>query len=90
MDEKYITIISDDEEVLAEVLFTHQSKTTNKEYVVFQVSGSEEVSAAVYIQTDADGGYFEDIETDEEWDELEQLLDEYYESLEESLEDDEE
>lgn len=89
MEEKYITIISDEEEVLAEVLFTHESKLTNKEYVVFQVVDSDEVSAAVYVQTDSEGGHFEDIETEEEWDELEELLDKYYDSLEADEEDDE-
>lgn len=81
MENNQITIIHDDEEILADILFTHLNEETQKQYVVFQIVGSDEISAARYVQTSKDGGYFEDIETDEEWDELEELLDEYLDSL---------
>lgn len=89
MDDRYITIVSDnEEETLAEVLFTHVNEETLKQYVVFRVVDSDEISAAIYVETNKEGGYFEDIETDEEWDYLEELLDHYFDSLE--LEEDEE
>lgn len=90
MEDKQITIIQDDEEVLADILFTHLNEETEKQYVVFQVVGSDEVSAARYVQTSSEGGYFEDIETDEEWDELEEILEQYYDSLDDVLDEDEE
>lgn len=89
MDDNKITIVFDDEEVLADVIFTHYSETTGKEYVVYQIAGSEDFSAAVYVQTDETNGYFEDIETDEEWEELEDVLEEYFASLDEEDEDEE-
>lgn len=90
MENDQITIIQDDEETLADILFTHIDEETLKQYVVFQVVGSDEVSAARYIQTDDEGGYFEDIETDDEWDMLEELLEEYYDSFDEDEEDEDE
>jgi len=90
MENNQITIIHDDEEILADILFTHINEETLKQYVVFQVVGSEEVSAARYIQTSKDGGHFEDIETDEEWEELENILEEYFDSLDEDEQDTEE
>lgn len=82
MENNQITIIHDDEEILADILFTHINEETLKQYVVFQIVGSDEVSAARYIQTSKEGGYFEDIETDQEWEELEEILERYFDSLE--------
>lgn len=89
METNQITIVHDDEEVLADILFTHLNEETLKQYVVFQIVGSDEISAARYIQTSKEGGYFEDIETDEEWDELETILEEYFDSLDDDEEEDE-
>lgn len=90
MDKNQITIIHDDEELLADVLFTHVNEETLKQYVVFQIVGTDEISAARYIQTDSEGGYFEDIETDEEWEEIEELLEGYYDSFDFDEDEDEE
>ncbi|MFA5719621.1 MAG: DUF1292 domain-containing protein [Acholeplasmataceae bacterium] len=79
MDEQnLITIEHNGEELVAEVLFTHEDMDTHKTYVVFQFMDSEEISAAVYVETSETEGYFEDIETEEEWDMLDDLLEEYF------------
>ncbi len=87
-DDNKITIVYDDEEVLAKIIFTHYSKVTEKEYVVYEIVGTEEYSAAVYVETGPKSGYFEDLETDEEWKELQDVLDEYLDSLEDEEDDD--
>ena len=79
MDEQnLITIEHDGEELVAEILFTHEDETTHKTYVVFQLMDSEEISAARYVEINETEGYFEDIETEEEWDMLDALLDAYF------------
>lgn len=79
MDEQnLITIEHNGEQLVAEVLFTHEDETTHKMYVVFQFMDSEEISAAVYVETSETEGYFEDIETEAEWDMLDALLEEYF------------
>lgn len=92
MEHNQLTIIFDDEEVLADILFTHINEETLKQYVVYEIVGTDEISAARYIQTSSEGGYFEDIETDEEWEELEEVLEQYFDSLpdDEEFEGDEE
>ncbi|NLN51067.1 MAG: DUF1292 domain-containing protein [Acholeplasmataceae bacterium] len=87
MDENLITITHDDEEMVAEVLFTHYDENTQHQYVVFRIVDSDEISAARYVQTDSDSGYFEDIETEEEWDLLEEILEDYFDSLDDEDED---
>ncbi len=88
MADNLMTITLDDKEMVAEILFTHFDDQNDKEYVVFKFVDSDEISAARYIQTDEQGGYFEDIETEEEWDMLDDLLQEYLDS--EEAEDDQE
>jgi len=73
-------------EVICEILFTYHSDEFNKDYVVFFAKGAEdsadetvEVSAACYNPTDENGGNLLPIETDEEWDMIEELLTEYEE-----------
>ena len=51
---------------------------------------TEEISAAIYVEESETEGYFEDIETEEEWDMLDDLLDEYFNLDEEDLEESEE
>ena len=81
--EKQLVLKTDDgKEIKAEILFTHHSEEFNKDYVVFQVRGHGEVSAAIYHPTDGGNGSLERIETDEEWEMLEDLLDDYSNSHE--------
>ena len=71
-----------------EILFTH--KENDKNYVVFEFLDSGEISGAIYTpEENSEEGYLSDIETDEEWDMLDKLLDKFYDELEE-LEDQEE
>lgn len=82
MKENQITLISEDgTEELAEILFTHEAN--NKNYVVFEFVESKEISAAMYIEKSDGEGELLDIETEEEWDLLNELLDEYFDELEE-------
>lgn len=90
MDDNLITIIQDDQESVAEVLFTYEDEETSKQYVVFRIVESDEISAARYVESDEEGGFLEDIETEEEWDMLDDLLDGYFESLEDIESEDEE
>ena len=73
----------DGKEVNAEILFTYHSNEFNKDYVVFVVEGSEEAGAARYIADSETGGHLEAIETDSEWQLLEELLEEYLNGEEE-------
>lgn len=94
MDDNKLTIIYDGEEVMADILFTHYSETFAKNYVVFQFVDKDEVSAAVFVETEDGEGYFEDVETDEEWEMLDELLENYMgedlESDDDDLEDESE
>lgn len=80
------------DESVCDILFTHEHN--GKNYVVFEFVDTKEVSAAIYVPgvTD-DEGTFLDIETDEEWDMLDGVLQSYYdetEDEEDEEEDDEE
>ncbi len=88
--EHIITIVHEDGEFAAEILFTHEDKETKKKYIVFQNMETEEISAAIYVEESETEGYFEDIETEEEWDMLDDLLDEYFNLDEEDLDESEE
>ncbi|HOI84818.1 MAG TPA: DUF1292 domain-containing protein [Acholeplasmataceae bacterium] len=86
-DQMVVTNANGDEAV-CDILFTHEAN--GKNYVVFEFVDTKEVSAAIYIPgaTD-DEGTFADIETDEEWDMLDQVLQAYYDELEADEEDEE-
>lgn len=86
-EENYITIIDEEGgEQLYEILFTFESQDFNKEYVlVFPVSPErededdeeEDIELLAFSYTeDADGesGQLHNIETDEEWDMIEEVL----------------
>ena len=76
------------EEFVCDILFTHEHQ--GKNYVVFEFVDSKEISAAIYVPGKDEGeGTFLDIETDEEWEMLDEVLADYMDSLEDE-EDDEE
>ena len=88
MDEKYFEIVTDEGKVIkAEIIFTHHSEEFNKDYVVFLPDDSEEYSAATYIEEDGLNGELNPVESDEEWEMLENLLNDYLEGLDEEDED---
>jgi len=74
-------------EILCEILFTFESKEFNKNYVLFYpVAGEEddiEVMAASYLPGEEGDGELQAIETDEEWDMIEKVLDQFEEDNEE-------
>ncbi len=82
MQDRTLTLIQDDgKEIVCDILFTYHYEKLNKDYVVFQVRGRADVSAAIYHPTEGGSGSLERIETDEEWELLENLLDDYSASL---------
>lgn len=82
MEMDKITITKDNVEMECHVLFTTHLEEFNKDYVVF-VMPDEEISAAVYEKADDKAeGVLSDIETDEEWKQLGEMLDSYFDALE--------
>lgn len=78
--EKQLTFIDEEgNEILCEILFTFESEEFNKSYVLFYpVADAEgediEVMAAAYSPTENGEGELLPIETDEEWDLIEDVL----------------
>lgn len=85
MQDRTLTLIQDDgKEILCDILFTYHSEEFNKDYVVFQVRNEGNASAAIYHPEDNGKGSLERIESDEEWEMLEELLNDYASSMEDS------
>lgn len=77
MDTETMTIIDEEgNEVLYEIVLTFKSDETNKSYVVYKLPGddNEEVFASAYNEDNKDGGDLYPIESDEEWDMIEEVL----------------
>ena len=72
---EYIIITVDGKETKCPIIFTFDSKEFNHKYVVFQHGDSEEISAMIYEEKDATSGTLMPIESDEEWDMVEGVLD---------------
>ncbi|MBS4209015.1 DUF1292 domain-containing protein [Bacillus sp. FJAT-50079] len=81
--EKYITVINEDgNEELHEILFTFDSDEFEKSYVLYYPVGAEEdeneeieIHASAYVQNEeGEEGSLQPIETDEEWDLIEEML----------------
>lgn len=90
-DDQMVVTNANGDEAVCDILFTHEAN--GKSYVVFEFVDSHEVSAAIYTPgATEDEGTFSDIETDAEWDMLDQVLQAYYDELdaEEDEEDGEE
>ena len=78
MQDRTMTLLQDDgTELVCDILFTYHYEKTNKDYVVFQVRNTYEVSAATYDPTDGAEGKLGRVETEEEWAMLEELLNDY-------------
>jgi len=81
MKEQQIVLTKEDgTEEIADILFTYEANS--KKYVVFKFLASEEISAAIFIEDNASGGFISDIETDEEWDMIDEVLQAYFDDLE--------
>ncbi|GEM_PF-1001559 len=82
MQDRTMTLYQEDgTKVICDILFTYHYEKTNKDYVVFQVRDTNEVSAATYEPTDSGAGRLGLVETEEEWTMLEGLLNDYAQSL---------
>lgn len=84
MNENTFTLIDNEgKEVKAEILFTYYSEEFQKHYVVFMPENANgQVAAASYNESDETSGSLEPITTDEEWELLEDLLEQYVKDLE--------
>lgn len=87
-DDQMVVTNQNGDEAVCDILFTHEAN--GKNYVVFEFVDTHEVSAAIYVPGETEGeGSFADIETDEEWDMLDQVLQAYYDELDDAEEDEE-
>ena len=83
MTDRNLTIKTDDgKELDCTILFTYHYEKNNKDYVVFQVKGTNDCAAAIYHPEKDGEGSLEKVETDEEWEMLEKLLEDYSNNLE--------
>jgi len=79
MEDRTITLYNDKgEEIKCEILFTYHSEEFNKSYVVLKLPNRNECSAYSYDEKDATSGELHQIESEEEWKMLEDLLEDYY------------
>ncbi|MDH5160222.1 DUF1292 domain-containing protein [Heyndrickxia oleronia] len=90
--EKHITVIDEDgNEQLHEVLFTFESEEFGKSYVLYFPVGAEEddneeieIHASSFIQKEVgEEGDLQPIETEEEWDMIEEMLNTFLDEQEE-------
>lgn len=94
-NENTLTYIDENgNEVLCEILFTFDSDEFGKSYVVFYpMSDSDEdeieVMAASYTTENGEVGELQEVETDEEWDLIQDVLNQFESDVEESEEDEE-
>ncbi len=88
--ENHITVIDEDgNEQLCEILFTFESEEFGKHYVLYYPIGAEEdeneeieILASSFTPGE-DSGMLEPIETEEEWDMIEEMLNTFLEEEEE-------
>lgn len=90
LDQQLTVIDEEGNEILCQILFTFESEEFKKNYVLFYPlddSDDENVTvmAASYVEGENGIGELQEIETDEEWDLIEDVLGQY----EEQFEDDE-
>ncbi len=76
------------EEVVCEILFTHESKEFNKNYVFFidptvETEENATVNCAAYVPGENGEGELIAVESDEEWQMLEEVFNDFLESLDE-------
>ena len=82
MEEKTFVVVDENGvETEFEVVLTFKNDEFNKSYVVYKLPGEEheEVFAAIYDEEAKDGGNLIQIETEEEWDLVEEVLDAFLE-----------
>lgn len=71
-------ITRDGKEVKCTIIFTYYSEEFKKNYVVFQPEDENVISAMSYVEDKDNSGVLSAIETEEEWDMLEEVVNDYY------------
>lgn len=95
LDEQKFTVINNEgKEIECEALFRFESDETHKNYIVYtdnttDEAGNTRVYASIYTPG-SDKTKLEPIETDEEWNKIQQILDVIQEQVKESMSGDEE
>ncbi|MFH0993493.1 MAG: DUF1292 domain-containing protein [bacterium] len=88
--EREYFVVTDEEgkEINCEIIMTFNSDEFAKSYVVYQVVGDEtgEYFAASYNPDDGDEGKLGQIESEAEWDFVEEVLESYLDDLEDEAE----
>ncbi len=74
-EEKIVFVDENGSEFELQILFTYHSENFNKNYVVFFSQDNDELLAGVIDEN----GNVSDVETDEEYDEIDKQIDSYYE-----------
>lgn len=83
MTDRTIILTKDNgEEIEGIILFTYFYEKTNKNYVIYQIKGTNDVVASIYYPEGKEGK-LDPVETDEEWAMLEDLLNDYVNQQEE-------
>jgi len=78
--DKTMTIVKDGKEVKCEIIFTYYSEEYKKNYVIFKPEDENVLSAMSYIDNGDNSGMLNAIESDDEWNMLEEVLNDYYEN----------
>ena len=82
MEEKTFTVVDEEgKELDYEIVLTFKNPDNNKSYVIYKLPGEEndEVFAAIYDEESKIGGSLLPIETDKEWDMLDEVLNTFLE-----------
>ncbi|MGL4373800.1 MAG: DUF1292 domain-containing protein [Turicibacter sp.] len=96
LEENQITVVDENgNELLCEILFTFDSDDYNKSYVVYYPIGAEnededgnvDLHVSAYLPTsENEGGELMPVETDEEWDMIEEVINTFLDNEEEGEE----
>ncbi len=84
-EENYFTIIKENgDEQLCKIIFTHYSEEFEANYVIFYLDEeNDEISAMKFIPNEGEAeGLLDHIETDEEWDMIESLIENFQDNEE--------
>ena len=83
--ENVLIFEKDGKEIECQILFTcNLDEFPGNNYVVFQIGDTDDVSAARYVEENDGIGQLFDIESDEEWDLLDDAIESFYNDLEEA------
>lgn len=92
-ENQLVVVDGDGNEILCEILFTFQSERTGKNFVIFyrveDLSTDDEgldLSAAIYVENENDStGELIEIEDDEDWNEVEDAINDFEQRYGEEL-----